>query len=87
MTCCSQRLTNAGETGARRIFGECQRGQTMRMSGILASLMKFALQILLGDFHIAQMFCSTFCRAFLAWRHGDSRYKPGGKVIGAVPVS
>jgi hypothetical protein len=28
-----------------------------------------------------------YCRAFLAWRHGDSRYKPGGKVIGAVPVS
>jgi hypothetical protein len=35
--------------------------------------------------HIPNNF--TFCRAFLAWRHGDSRYKPEGKVIGAVPVS
>ena len=35
--------------------------------------------------HITDSF--TLCRAFLAWRHGDSRYKPGGKVIGAVPVS
>ncbi len=35
----------------------------------------------------SKMLSATFCRAFLAWRHGDSRYKPGGKVIGAVPVS
>ncbi len=72
MTCCSQRLTNAGETGARRIFGECQRGQTMRMSGILASLMKFALQILLGDFHIAQMCCRTFALLCAVGRYVES---------------
>jgi hypothetical protein len=35
--------------------------------------------------HISGNF--TFGRVFLAWRHGDSSYKPGGKVIGAVPVS
>ena len=40
---------------------------------------------LASQLHIPSNF--TFCRVFLAWRHGDSRYKPGGKVIGAVPVS
>jgi hypothetical protein len=29
----------------------------------------------------------TFFRVFLAWRHGDTRYKPRGEVIRAVPVS
>jgi hypothetical protein len=31
----------------------------MRMGGILASLMEFALQILLSDLHIFLMCCST----------------------------
>ena len=34
--------------------GELTTARTMRMSGILASQMKFALQIRLGDFRIAQ---------------------------------
>ena len=40
---------------------------------------------LANQLHISGNF--TFCRVFLARRHGDSRCKPGGKVIGAVPVS
>jgi hypothetical protein len=49
MACCSQRVTNAGETSARDFFGECERGQTMQMGDILTGLMEFVLQILLGD--------------------------------------
>ena len=45
MTGCLQRLADAGETGARRIFGECERGQTTQMSDLLTGLMELALQV------------------------------------------
>src|SRR5256885_10623051 len=54
MTCCPERLTDTGETSARNFFGDCQGGQTMRMSRILTGLVEFALQILLGDVHVPQ---------------------------------
>ena len=60
MTGCLQRLTDAGEIGARDIFGECKRRQTMRMGCILTGPMEFALQVLLGNQRVAQMRCSTF---------------------------
>jgi hypothetical protein len=50
-------------------LGEGERGQTMRMGGILAGLVEFALQVLLSDLHIFEMCCSTF--AILC---ADSRY-------------
>src|SRR5208283_237050 len=34
-----------------------------------------------------KMLSATFCRAFLAWRRGDSRCSRNRDVIGAVPVS
>src|SRR5260370_30835993 len=49
-----QSLTDAGESSARRIFGEWECGQTMQMSKILTGLMEFALQVLLRDLHIQQ---------------------------------
>jgi len=60
MTCGLQCLTDAGETGAWHVFGECERGQTMRMSCILTGLVEFALQVLLSDFHVAQGHADIF---------------------------
>ena len=60
MTCCLQRLKDRGETGAGDIFGEHERGQTMRMGDILASLVEFALQVLLSDQHIPQGHADVF---------------------------
>jgi hypothetical protein len=54
MACGLECLTDTGETSAGDFFGECERGQTMRMGCILTGLLEFALQILLGDFHIPQ---------------------------------
>ena len=60
MTCCHQRLTDRGKTHAGDVFGERKHGQTMRMDGILAGLMEFALQILLSDLHISQSHANVF---------------------------
>ena len=49
-----------GETGAWHVFGECERGQTMRMSCILTGLVEFALQVLLSDFHVEQGHADIF---------------------------
>jgi len=70
MTCCPQGLTDAGETGARDIFGE--RGQTMRMGCILTGLMEFALQILLGDLHIEQINSCRFALLCAVKRYVES---------------
>jgi len=60
MACRRQRLTDAGEIGAGDVFGERERGQTMRMGRILVGLVEFALQILLRDFRIAQGHADVF---------------------------
>jgi len=49
-----QCMTDAREASSGDVLGERERGHTMEMGCVLAGLMEFALQILLGDEHVAQ---------------------------------
>ena len=60
MTCCLQCLKDSGETGARDVFGEHKCGQPMRVRGILAGLVEFALQVQLSDLHIGEIYSCRF---------------------------
>src|SRR5580692_8389963 len=60
MACRVQCLTDSGEIDAGDVWRERKCGQTMRMGGILAGLMEFALQILLSDLHISQSHANVF---------------------------
>ena len=81
MTRCRQRLTDAGKAGRVNVLGEWQRGQTMRMGSILAGLVEFALQVLLGDLHIPHGHADVFVAEQLHQRReADSEPEHLGRI-------
>lgn len=54
MVGCCQCLTDARKIGAEAVLGQWLCGQTMRMRCILAGLVEFSLQVLLGDRTVPQ---------------------------------
>jgi len=60
MSGCGDRLADPGWIGTGGAIGNREDGYEVRMCGMLARSMKLALQVLLGDMHVAQGHADVF---------------------------